>query len=387
MASETFEHHAGFDPAADFHAFLKSVPAKWVVYLLADASNKPVQLLCVKNLRASLERRLGSDQEIDGPTRRVNYREIVRHVSWRRVDSAFEADAVYLEAARQVFPQTYRGMLGLRPAWFVHVNPATAFPRYIKTNDPTGRTGTYFGPIEDKHAAQKLVHAVENLFDLCRDYSVLTQAPRAGPCAWKQMDKCVGPCDGSVSLEAYRELIAYSTRVLVDPRDYEREQTVRMRQAAAELRFEVAEKIKAYVEQVSQLGKGAFRHVRPLAQFQYVAMQRGPRAGAAKVFLVTPGQIEEVAALVAEPQWPADLLRHALGAAHAKQELAVDEAGAERVGVVAHHLFQPKAKQGVFLPLHAIDEKSLVKAYRDLMNQKPPEESAGEGVTKELQAL
>ena len=45
------------------------------------------------------------------------------------------------------------------------------------------------------------------------------------------------------------------------------------------------------------------------------------------------------------------------------------------------------ARQGVFLPLDAADEKAIGKAYRDLLNQKPQDESVGEGVTKELQAL
>ena len=39
-----FDHHATFDPAADFDAFLKDVPARWVIYLLADADERPVQL-------------------------------------------------------------------------------------------------------------------------------------------------------------------------------------------------------------------------------------------------------------------------------------------------------------------------------------------------------
>ena len=98
-------------------------------------------------------------------------------------------------------------MTGFRPAWFVHVNPATTYPRYVKTSELARGAGVYLGPLEDKHAAQKLVHLAESLFDLCRDYSILTQSPSAGPCAWKQMGKCVGPCDGSVSLDAYRDLI------------------------------------------------------------------------------------------------------------------------------------------------------------------------------------
>jgi excinuclease UvrABC nuclease subunit len=201
------------------------------------------------------------------------------------------------------------------------------------------------------------------------------------------MEKCVGPCDGTISLGAYRQLIAFSAKVLADPQDYAREQTRRMQQAAAELRFEAAQKIKAYADEFNQLGKGSLRHVRPLREFTFITLQRGPRAGTAKVFLITPGRIEEIAGLIREPTSPGEVLKLALVAAHDRRDDPLDEIGAERIGVVAHHLFQPKAKQGVFLPLAHIDERSFVKAYRDLQNQKPQDDTPGEGVTKELQAL
>ena len=140
-----FDRHVAFDPAGDFESFLKQIPAKWAVYLMADADRRPVQLLSVKNLRYSLKRRLGGPGATEGDepatlSKRVDYRELIRHVYLRRVDSAFEADVVYLDVARQTFPQTYRGMTGFRPAWFVHVNPQTTYPRYIKTIDPSRHT-------------------------------------------------------------------------------------------------------------------------------------------------------------------------------------------------------------------------------------------------------
>src|SRR5438034_6229200 len=141
-----FDHSFDFDPAGDFEAFLRQVPARWVVYLLADADDRPIQLLCVKNLRYSLKRRLGGEEDA-ARSKRIVYRDVVRRIHWRRVDSAFEADCVYLEAARMVFPETYRGMIGFRPAWFVHVDPQAQFPRYVKTIDLTRTDGTYFGPL------------------------------------------------------------------------------------------------------------------------------------------------------------------------------------------------------------------------------------------------
>ncbi|HET6250356.1 MAG TPA: hypothetical protein VFE47_21900 [Tepidisphaeraceae bacterium] len=384
-----FEQQLDFDPEADFEAFLRLAPAKWVVYLLCDASDKPVQLLCVKNLRYSLKRRLGTDGEAAGLSKRVNYRELVRKVHYRRVDSAFEADWIYYEAAREVFPQSYRGMVGFRPAWFVHVDPDAKFPRYVKTIDLSPRAGMLIGPLEDKHAAARLVEFVEDAFDLCRYYNVLTQSPHGSACAYKEMGKCPAPCDGSVSLDQYRRVVEWSARTLVDPAEFLRQQTQRMKSAAAELRFEMAAKIKAYIDQMSQLGKGPYRHLGRLRDMAYLSLQHGPRpqAGNAKVFLITPGKIDPILCLTGEPK-PAEVLKTALMLAEERLADGLDEIGAERVGVVAHHLFSARQTHGVFLRLAQIDEKAIAKAYRELKKQPvPAEDVESEGVMKELQAM
>jgi excinuclease UvrABC nuclease subunit len=159
-----------------------------------------------------------------------------------------------------------------------------------------------------------------------------------------------------------------------------------MQHAAAELRFETAAKIKAYIKQLSDLGKGAFRHVATLREFQYLVFQRGPWARNVKVFLITPGRITELLCLLDDSFKAADVMRLALEEA-ARREPLMSLDGAERIGIVAHHLFSPKATQGVFLPLARLDEKSINKAFRDLQKQEIPEESVDEGVVKELQAL
>ena len=384
-----FDQQLDFDPGGDFEVFVKQAPAKWVVYLLCTTDDRPVQLLCVKNLRYSLKRRLGAEGETAGLSKRVNYRELVRRVKWRRVDSAFEADWLYYEAARVVFPESYRGMVGFRPAWFVHVDPEAKFPRFVKTTDLSKRAGVLIGPVEDKHAANRLIEVVQDAFDLCRYHNVLTQSPKGSACAYKEMGKCPAPCDGSISLEQYRRLVEWSARTLIDPAEFLREQSKRMQAAAAELRFEIAAKIKSYIEQVAQLGKGPFRHLGRLRDFAYLCLQHGPRpqAGTARVFLITPGHIEELLGLIGEPR-ASDVLRAALMRAEEHSADGVDAEGAERVGIVAHHLFSPKQTHGVFIRLSSIDEKSILKAYRELKKQPAPaEEMEGEGVMKELQSL
>ncbi len=380
-----FDEELGFDPGGDFAAFLKGAPAKWAVYLMADAEGRPVQLLCVKNLRYSLQRRLGTQTE-EPRSKRVDYRELVRRVYWRRVDSALEADWIYLEAARRIFPQTYRGMVGYRPAWFVHVDAEAAFPRYTKTIDIADKRGLVIGPVEDKHAAARLIALAEDAFDLCRYYNILLEAPRGKACAYKEMGKCPAPCDGSIGMEQYRRMIEWSAATIVEPGEMLREQKQRMAGAAGELRFEAAAKIKAFVDQLGQLGKGDFRHVRRLEDFAYVAVQKGSRKHLAKVFVVTAGEIEHIADLLEEPKVAAELLQTIGRRAERGKGRPLEEAGIERIGVVANHLFSAKTR-GVILPLAQVDEKALAKAYREIVRQKAAEEVEGEGVMKELQAM
>ncbi len=380
-----FDHQIAFDPACEIETFARAVPAKWVVYLLTDADDQAIQLLCVKNLRYSIKRRLGGDESV-GPSRRVNYREIVRRVYWTRVDSSFEADVCYYEAARQLFPASYRGMVGFRLAWFLHVNPDANFPRYTKTSNLLIQTGILMGPIEDKHAAGRMIELIEDCFDLCRYYNILVESPCGKACAYKEMGKCPAPCDGSISMGQYRRMIEWSVGVVTDAADYIREQTVRMQHAAAELRFETASKIKAYVEELSNFGKGPMRHVGRLADFQYLCLQRGPVAGSMKVFLITPGHIEQILCVLDESFKPSELMRLALsGAAETRSNL--DEAGVERIGIVSQHLFSAKNTHGVFLPLAKIDEKSISRAYFALQKQAVTEDMDGEGIIKELQAI
>jgi len=54
------------------------------------------------------------------------------------------------------------------------VNPAQPFPRYVKTTHLSRRV--LIGPLEDKHAAARLIALVEDAFDLCRYYNVLVES-------------------------------------------------------------------------------------------------------------------------------------------------------------------------------------------------------------------
>ena len=367
----------------DLAGFLRSVPAAHAVYLMRDGVGRPVQLLCVRNLRASLKRRL-SEADPDEPSRRVDYRELVRDVAWRRVDSALEADLVYLETARRCFPDTYAGLLGFRAAWWVHVNPKTRYPRFTKTNEPALSTGRYFGPLAEKGEAQKLVHAVEEMFDLCRDYTYLQNAPAAA-CTWKQMGKCVGPCDGTVSLKEYGQVVQRAADALGDPDSAAFALGLEMRELAGALKFEEAGRLKAKAAKLADLRKGGRKHVATLADYGWVVVAPGPRAGSAKLLVATPRAFGLAACVVDELAKPATLLRHLLAVAEDRDRPS-EAAHVERIGLLTHHLFQPAKKQEcVILRADTLTEKTLRAAVRKVAAREVAAViDEDEGVTKEL---
>lgn len=383
---EIFQHHLSFDPSADFDSFLHLVPVQWVVYLLADADDRPVQLLCVKNLRYSLKRRLGGAETV-GPSKRVNYRELVRRIHYSPVYSAFEADWVYLEAARRIFPESYQGMVGFQPAWFLHVDPDAAFPRYTKTIDLSDRPGVFVGPVEDKHAAARLMQLAEDTFDLCRYYNILLESPNGKACAYKEMGKCPAPCDGTISMDEYRTMVQRSIETVITPANFVAEQTLLMQRAAQLLQFEEAKKIKQRMDEVSTLGRGPFRHVNLLREFTFVSIQRGPRADTAKIFLVACAEIEEAAAILDATADHSELIAHLRNRALFLSERPMTTAATEGVGLAARHLFSPKKLRGQFVLLDSLDGASLRQACEAMKKPDPAEDTEAEGVTKELNAL
>jgi len=153
------------------------------------------------------------------------------------------------------------------------------------------------------------------------------------------MGKCPAPCDGTISMDDYRKGVERSALTILNPNTYASEASARMQELAQQLQFEQAGKIKLKLDQVNQFGKTAFRYARRIEEFRFVSLQRGPRDRCAKIFLVTPCAIEEVAALVDEPQSTSDLLRYILDRAQCRRSDLLDDPSIERIGLVAHHLF------------------------------------------------
>jgi hypothetical protein len=373
--SSLFPHRLGLEPAGDLAAVLAAVPARWAVYLFLDAAGAPFQLLCVKNLRASLTRRLAAGTEL---APRVPYRDVVRGVAWQRVDSAFEADLLYAAAARAFFPSAYRQFVESRRPWFMEIDPRAHAPSFTRTQEPK-LPASCFGPLASRSAAQRLIEEVTDAFDLCRYPHLLAQSPAAVACPYKQMHKCPAPCDGSVPLSLYCMQVDLAIDFLGAPLPVIEQHAQRMQAAAAALEFESAGGIKRYLQQLQGI---ADLNLHRLRDMRYLALLRGPAAQTAKLYLVSPAGIHP---LLSVRRPGLEDCQVALDVALADPCVSAASALPERDGLalLSHQLLHP-TPDTVLLRLHELNAVAVHAALTELLRRKPaPEPPTEEGVVRD----
>jgi excinuclease UvrABC nuclease subunit len=170
------------------------------------------------------------------------------------------------------------------------------FPRMRRTSDLRDAGFDYAGPVRDKHAAERLIETVVDLFDLCRYHSVLVQAPGGKACAYKEMGKCPAPCDGSVPLSWYHGQMAEAFSFIAGPgrMQWKASTEAAMKAASGALNFEQAGRIKQRLSRAAMIEGEAFMHLGPLEEFAFLSLQPGQGKPYMEPWLIHPGMAEPV---------------------------------------------------------------------------------------------
>ena len=355
-------------PGIDIESWRLAVPAKPACYLLESGDGEPVLLATVANLRAALVRRLAGSEE-DGASKRVDYRALVRRVRWRPVAGRFEANWAYMENARRLLPRRYKRLIRPWRAHWVGIDLDEPHPRFLHRDRPFGPPATCFGPLPTARAARRYIEVLEDLFDLCRYHDILTRAPHGEACSYKEMDRCPAPCDGSVSMDRYRDQLREAVDFIAGHREPWLGRTEeRMRRAAKELAFERATRFKSKLERARLAEGREFRHIAPLAAFAWLSLQPGRRRKSVRVFAIGPGTIRLIDEFTPGGRGEPDREQLCQLAEEARRlrDAPVGRIGipaAERIGLVAWHLLGGKREQGLFVPAaEAADPDALAAA-------------------------
>jgi hypothetical protein len=212
---------------------------------------------------------------------------------WQPTGSRFETSYVYLNVARHLCERGYRRQLAFGEAWFARIRLGDRFPRWTVTSTPFGEGFTVVGPFLTRKDGARFVESIQDIFDLCRYHHILERAPHGQACAYFDMGKCPAPCDGSIDMARYRAILQASAGFATgaDTQFLESQRTA-MAEAASELDFEAAKRIKERIERAEAAVATGARICASPERFRWLIVQRGSTRSKVRPFLVMGGLIE-----------------------------------------------------------------------------------------------
>src|SRR5262249_10678993 len=134
------------DDLTQLDSALEAVPNNPAVFLLWPKDGPPY-LSKTTLLRRRLLRLLSARER---PSKLLNLRHTVARIEYRLTGSAFENAVIFLDQARQHFPETYLDLMKLRMPPYVRIVLNNEFPRSHVTTHLTRSGGLHFGPFRSR---------------------------------------------------------------------------------------------------------------------------------------------------------------------------------------------------------------------------------------------
>jgi DNA polymerase-3 subunit epsilon len=149
-----------------------------------------------------------------------------------------------------------------------------AFPRLSIVGRVGNDGATYFGPFRRRQAAEDVVLAVYDGFPIRQCSTRLSRRQNSPACVLADMRRCSAPCNGSVTVEAYADLVEQVRTVLsIDSRPAVQAMRTRLVRLVEEQRFEEAATIRRRLETLTRTGL-RFHRVQSLASCPEIVAAR-----------------------------------------------------------------------------------------------------------------
>lgn len=233
---------------------LKEIPAVPGVYLMRDESDRILYIGKSKRLRSRVRSYFRDSQNLS--PRIAMMVQQVREIEFIATDT--EAEALALEANLVKQHQPYFNVLlkDDKKYPYLCITWSEEYPRIFITRKRRAGNAKdrYYGPYVDTGALRSTLHLIKRIFPLRQRPQPLF---KDRPCLNYDIGRCVGVCQGLVSPEEYRKIIQ-KVAMIFQGRTQELLEMLepQMAQAAADLNFEVAARIRDQIKSLQSLSAG-----------------------------------------------------------------------------------------------------------------------------------
>ncbi len=258
-----------------------------VVEFIAD-DQSTILLAATGNIRAFIAERLGKDTESNPKANLApNLTPITARIIAYPTGSGFESDWIVHQRARLVDATLYTKLNEQNRQWLMVFEKHTGTWRIEDTQRfQTSDEQIVIAPIRTKKAAQALGETLDDVFELCRYPKELAQAPHGTPCAYKEMGRCPGACDGSEPMDAYIARFTQATKAALSGiEQWKHHIRSQIQHASATLDFEHAQIAQRQLEQINKLPIDALEHARTRVGLCCVCITPAVRKGWAMVWI------------------------------------------------------------------------------------------------------
>jgi excinuclease ABC subunit C len=278
-------------PSERVSAELRRLPAGPGVYLFRDDADAVLYVGKAKSLRPRVrqyfqagrsDNRLGMDQLVD------------RVARIETIVTGTEVEALHLE---QNLVKRHRPPFNVRlrddkSFPYIAVTLEDEYPRVMFTRKRHRRGVQYFGPYANAKKVRETLDVLNRVFRY-RPCEGPKPGRRSGiPCLDYHIERCLAPCVGYVSKEAYREVIDGVVEFLSgNDKPIRAELDRQMRAAAAEERFEDAARYRNRLHAVERLAERQAVERASIGTIDVIGVAVGPERAAVQVFPLRSGRM------------------------------------------------------------------------------------------------
>jgi len=267
---------------------LSLFPEKPGVYLMRDSRSRVLYV----GKAASLRNRVRSYFRF-GHRQSPKIQALVQHVAdleYIVTDSPVEALILENNLIKEHRPKYNVTLKDDKNYPYLKINVQDPFPRIVVTRSAARDGARYFGPYTRAGAVRETLKLLRRLFPLrtCTDFVL----EKGKPCLNAHISRCPVPCGGLISREAYASLVKEVLLFLEGKgEDLLAQLCRRMEEAASELRFEEAARLRDQIRAVEEVQASQKMASTGLEDQDVAAVAQEGGLACGQVFFVRSGKV------------------------------------------------------------------------------------------------
>jgi len=275
---------------SELQAKLKTLPRQPGCYIFKDAQGAVLYVGKAVNLRQRVRSYFQKSAQHTPKTARMVRK--IADLEWIVTDTELEALILECNLIKKHRPP-YNVLLRDDKSYpYLCLTMREPFPRLLVTRRVRQDGSRYFGPFANSGAVWSTHQLLHRTFPLIPCGKVWDGTPKQRPCLYYHMGRCLAPCAGLANPDEYRQIVQQVALFLEGKGDdLVRQLTAQMEQAAENLEFERAAKLRDQIHALQEVLQRQKVAQPDGANEDVIALVKDERGACVQMFFIRNGKL------------------------------------------------------------------------------------------------